>query len=61
MPRKLETVKGHQIAPPRITAAGYWRIFLYLILPLLAAALLLDGLVYTIMRYGFDACVGLYC
>ena len=59
---KTETVKGHRLPPPRLTAAGWGVLALYVIAPFLGVLLALDGLLYLLFRYGFDAsCYGLLC
>jgi hypothetical protein len=52
-----QSVMGHRLPEPRLTAwAAFWA-FVYFGLPVLAAGLLLDVLV----QWGMGRCVGLWC
>lgn len=58
---KIDSVKGHHLPAPRLTAAAWGVLMLYVIAPFLGALLALDGLLYLLFRYGFDRCYGLLC
>jgi len=53
----LETVLGHCIAPPRITRAAVWLMFVYVGIPILVIGGLLD----LAMQLIFGICTGLWC
>ncbi len=59
--RKLETVYGHAIAPPRVTLTGVFLAVAVLGVPIMVLALILDVMVWLIARSAFDTCVGLWC
>ena len=54
---KLQTVAGHTIAEPRITAMAIWLGFLWVGLPILV----LGGLMDLVMQLVFGVCTGLWC
>lgn len=57
MKRKVETVMGHTLPEPRITATAIWLILLWVALPVLLVGTLLDALVQLV----FGVCTGLWC
>lgn len=54
---KLQTIAGHRIPEPRITAMAIWLGFLWVGLPVLVGGGLLD----LIAQYVFGVCTGLWC
>ncbi|MCI4661149.1 MAG: hypothetical protein MRY63_04915 [Neomegalonema sp.] len=61
MRRRIETVHGHQIPSPRLTAQGLKLALWYLALPTLGLLLLFDILVWIIGLLAFDRCVAVWC
>ena len=61
MPHTPETIKGHTIAPPRITAVGYWLACRYVLLPLVLGLLVLDVVLFLLFRYVLNSCYGVLC
>ena len=60
-PHGLQSVKGVVIAKPRVTAWGWWYLFCFGVLPFLGAMLLLDSILWAVMRFGFNSCYGILC
>ena len=58
---KLETIKGHKIAPARLTGGALRLAALYIFLPFLALMAVLDGLIYLVARFAFSTCYGVWC
>ena len=56
-----ETVKGHQLPPPRLTRAGYRALALYVVAPFLGALLLIDLALWCYFRFVLERCYGLWC
>lgn len=54
-------VLGHFLPGPRLTRAGYWALLLYICAPMLAALLLLDGLLWLLFHYVLERCYGIGC
>lgn len=50
-------VLGHDIDKPRVTAAGWCLIFIYLAIP----AMLVGGLVDLLIQLATGQCVGVWC
>ena len=48
---------GHDIDKPRITAAGWFLIFIYLAVP----AMLVGGLIDLLVQLATGQCVGVWC
>lgn len=55
------SVLGINAPGPKLTAAGYWAITKYILLPLFLMLLLLDFAGYLVARYIFDSCYGVLC
>lgn len=55
--RKADTVMGHTIKEPRLTAMAIWLVFLYVGLPLLVVTGLMD----LAMQLFFGICTGVWC
>ena len=56
-PRQSHRIHGHDIARPRLTAAGLAWCFVYLALPVLLVGSVLDALAQWLLGW----CVGLWC
>ena len=54
---KPQPILGHDIDKPRITAAGWLLIFLYLGVP----AMLIGGLIDLLIQLTTGQCVGVWC
>lgn len=54
---KPQPILGHDIDKPRITAAGWLLIFMYLGVP----AMLIGGLIDLLIQLGTGQCVGVWC
>ena len=59
--KKVITVKGWYLPPPRLTLAGVWLAVCYIGLPFLLAMLLLDVVGYLISDRLLGQCYGLLC
>ncbi len=56
-PSRAARIRGHDLGKPRLTAAGWLRVLLWLGLPAMLAGALLD---FAIQWFSGD-CVGLWC
>ena len=58
---KLETVKGHRIAPPRLTFGAAWAAIKYVLLPMIVVLGSIDLALYLFFRDVLGSCYGLFC
>ena len=56
-----DAVRGVDLPGPRLTAWGWAYLFLYVALPVLAVALILDVVLYLVADRVFGACYALLC
>ena len=56
-PEKPQAILGHDIDKPRITAAGWLLIFMYLGVP----AMLIGGLIDFLIQLSTGRCIGVWC
>lgn len=59
--KKTQTVKGHQLSSPRLTATGLRLLLLYVAGPILALLALIDGALYLYFRFVLGLCYGVWC
>ncbi len=59
--KKIETVMGWRLAPPRLTLHAFLQGLLYVGLPFLVVMLALDAVFYVFFNEVLDSCYGILC
>ncbi len=59
--RKSRPVSGYDLPGRRFTIWALYYFLVYFALPLMATALVLDGLLYAFFKYYYEVCFGVFC